>query len=88
MTRLAIWLFAFSPVLVALIPAARDRWGVALSFFACITLAVGIALERNLMKRRSAVGAYSTPVGNWLAKAFGILLVGAVGVVLIAGALE
>ena len=78
MTRLAIWLFAFSPVLGAIIPAARDRWGIALPFFACFTLAAGIALELVLMKRRSAVGVPSTPLGNWFAKAFGILLLVAV----------
>jgi hypothetical protein len=85
MTRLAIWLFAFSPVLVALIPAARDRWGVALPFFACFTVAVGIALELIVMKRRGVVGATSTSSGNWFAKAFGILFAVAGVVVLWVG---
>jgi hypothetical protein len=83
MTRLAIWLFAFSPMLLALIPAARDRWGVVLPFLTCFTLAVGISLELVVMKRRGAAGVPSTPLGNWFAKAFGILL--AVVVVFVLG---
>jgi len=83
MTRLAIWLFAFSPMLLAFIPAARARWGVALPLFTCITLAVGIALELIVMKKRGKAGVPATPLGNWFAKAFGILL--AVAVVLVVG---
>jgi hypothetical protein len=83
MTRLAIWLFAFSPMLLVFIPAMRTRWGLALPLFACITLAVGIALELIVMKRRGKAGVPATSLGNWFAKVFGILL--AVAVVVGAG---
>jgi hypothetical protein len=83
MNRLAIWLFAFSPMMLLLIPVARERWGVGLYFITCITLAVGIVLELIVMKRRSAAGVPSTSLGNWLAKAFGMFL--AVAVVIVVG---
>ena len=85
MIRLAIWLFAFSPMLLALVPAARDRWGVALPLFTCFTLAVGIALELTVRKKRGSATAATTPQGNWLAKGFGTVLVAALIVVLSVG---
>jgi hypothetical protein len=84
MSRLAIWLFAFSPLLLALIPAARDRWGVGISFITGFTVVIAIVLERIVMKRRGATGDPSTPLGNWFAKAFGVLFVVAIVVLVIA----
>ena len=83
MTRLAIWLFAFSPMLLLLIPLAGDSWGVGVGFITCITLSVGIVLELIVMKRRGAAGVPSTALGNWFAKVFGILF--AVAIVLVVG---
>ena len=83
MTRLAIWLFAFSPMLLLLFPAARDSWGVGMPFITCITLPIGIVLELIVMKRRGAAGVPSTALGNWFAKVFGIIF--AVAIVFVIG---
>ena len=85
MTRLAIWLFAFSPMSLALIPAVRDRWGSVLPFITCITLVVAIALELVVVRRRGAAEMPSTPIGNWFAKAFGILFVVAIVLIVVVG---
>lgn len=73
MTRLALWAFAFSPVLLVSIPVVRQQWGLFPLWLLLPTILVGSVAEIVLMKRRGAPGIPGTAMGNWFAKLFGIV---------------
>lgn len=73
MTRLTLWAFAFSPVLLVSIPAVRQHWDLFPLWLMVPTILLGAVGEVVLMKRRGASGIPGTPMGNWFAKLFAFI---------------
>ena len=73
MARLALWTFAFSPVLLVSIPAVRQHWGLFPLWLLLPTVLVCSVAELVLMKRRGAPGIPGTAMGNWFTKLFTVV---------------
>ena len=68
MARLALWTFAFSPVLLVFIPTVRQHWGLFPLWLLLPTVLVCSVAERS-----GAPGIPGTAAGNWFAKLFAVV---------------
>lgn len=82
MTRLGLWIFAFSPTGLLLLPPVQQTVGDFALLLMFITIPVAVVGEVVLLRRRRAKERAegtprelipSTPLGNWFAKLFAYL---------------
>jgi hypothetical protein len=84
MTRVAIWVFGFSPFFLLLVPYGEGELGFLMLYLAPFTIVIAVVAELTLLKKRGTPGIVpSSRLGNWFAKFFAYLFMAMLVVIFI-----